>query len=222
MVARRVEGAFDLQVQLGGLEDLCEDAVELGEQSDASTLEALRLRRATARALAEAGIRKTDVAYLMGIQPDSVAHLLAVPVETAWMKTGHSPPTPFPRPREATTAAGTRRMTAVVATRNGTSWHVHLKAGRRPTGRTSLVHAEKLVRSLYGDTDILLCPQLPARLEAQLRASDLATAAAEDLQLQAYQLRHGVATRLRALGIGFADTGELLAMHAHRIRLLLA
>jgi hypothetical protein len=112
-------------------------------------------------------------------------------------------------------------MTAVVATRDGNGWDVHLNAGGRSTRRTSLVHADKLARDLAGDTDVILCPQLPDELDEMLRASDLASAAAQDLQLQAYELRLDVARRLRALGIGFADIGELLAIHAHRVRLLL-
>jgi len=67
----------------------------------------------------------------------------------------------------------------------------------------SLVHADKLARDLAGDTDVILCPQLPDELDEMLRASDLASAAAQDLQLQAYELRLDVARRLRALGIGF-------------------
>lgn len=35
IAVRRTGGPIDLQVSLGGLEDLCADAVELGEESDA-------------------------------------------------------------------------------------------------------------------------------------------------------------------------------------------
>lgn len=221
MVGRRVEGAFDLQVRLGGLENLCADAVELGEESDALTVVALRLRRQTARALTEAGIRRTDVAYLMGIPPGSVAHLLAVPIDSPWMATGHAPPSPFPQSRQVSTSVGTNQVTAVVVTRDVTGWHVHPNPGRRPTGRTSLVHAEKLARGLLTDTDVMLCPELPDDLEECLRASDHTSAAADDLELRVYELRLDVARRLRILGVGFGDIGELLGMHVHRVRLLL-
>lgn len=222
LVERRVAEEFDLQVALGGLEDLCADAVDLGQRSDASTIDALRLRRRVALALTAVGIRKTDVAYLTGIASGSVAHLLSVPIESPWMSAGHAPPTPFPQQRvDVTWTAGTRRITAVVATRDGSGWHVHLNGGSRPTRRTSLVHAEKLVRDMAGDTDVVLCPQLPDELDDMLRTSDFASAAAQDLQVQAYELRRHVAGRLRALRIGFADVGELLAIHPHRVRLLL-
>lgn len=222
MAGRRLGVPFDLQVSLGGLEDLCSDAIELGEQSDALTIQAIRQRRTTARALAQAGIRRTDIAYLMCLGPRSIGHLLSVPIDSPWMATGHAPPSPFPRPSEPSPSVGTtRQMTAIVATRDGTGWHVHLKPGRRPTGRTSLVHAEKLARDLMPDIDVMLCPELPDELEDSLRASHLAGAEAEDHQRRAYELRLDVTRRLRGLGIGFADIGHLLGLHVHRVRLLL-
>lgn len=189
-IGRRVQGAFDLQVRLGGLEDLCADAVDLGQRSDAATVAAMRLRRRMALALTAAGIRRTDVAYLMGIASRSVAHLLAVPVDSAWMTAGQAPPTAFPRRRkELARTDRTHQMTVVIVTREGTGWDVQMDVGRRSTGRTSLVHAEKLAREMAGDADVILCPQLPEELEKTLRESDLASAAAQDLQLQAYDLR---------------------------------
>jgi hypothetical protein len=221
-VDRLLDGGYDLQVRLGGLEDVCADAVELGTRSDALTVEAIRLRRRTARVLTEAGMRMTDVAYLMGIPQDVAKHLLDVPVESPWMAVGHAPPTPIHKPPAATVTGGTREMTAVMATQTENGWHVHLNPGRRPTTRTSLVHAENLARArAAAGTEVVLCPSLPDDLEAALRASDVATAAADEVQSQAYELRLDVATRLRALGIGFADIGELLAIHTHRVRLLL-
>lgn len=62
MIGRRLEDEFDLQVRLGGLEDLCADAVELGQRSDAASVDAIRLRRRAALTLTAAGIRRTDVA----------------------------------------------------------------------------------------------------------------------------------------------------------------
>lgn len=112
-------------------------------------------------------------------------------------------------------------MTAVAATRDGTGWVLQLDAGHQSTRRTSLVHAEKLARDLVGDTEVVLCPLLPEGIDALLRASDVASAAAEDLQLRAYDMRLGIVRRLRGLGIGFADIGELLGIHPHRVRLLL-
>lgn len=222
MVERRIHGPFDLQARLGGLEDLCADAVDLGQRSDAATVKAIQLRRRTALALTAAGIRRTDVAYLMGITSGAIAHLLAVPIDSPWMTTGHAPPAAFPRrPQEVASTAGTHQMTAVVATRDGTGWQLQLNAGRHSTRRTSLVHAHKLARDMAGDTDVVLCPQLPNELESALRASDLASATAQDLQLQTYELRLDLCRRLRTLRIGFADIGELLAVHAHRVRLLL-
>lgn len=222
MVGRCVDGLFDPQVRLSGLEDLCADAVDLGQRSDAATIDAIRARRRAALALTVAGIRRTDVAHLMGIPSDAIAHLLAVPIDSPWMTVGHAPPTAFPRQQqEVARTDGTRQMAAVVATRDGTGWQVHLSAGRRSTRRTSLVHAEKLARDLAGDKDVILCPQLPRDLDEAIRASDLASAAAQDLQLQTYELRVDVARRLRALGIGYADIGELLGIHTHRVRLLL-
>lgn len=70
-IARRLAGPDvepDVQVSLGGLEDLCADAVELAEQSDAKSVEAIRLRRITARALNAAGIAAADIGYLMGLR----------------------------------------------------------------------------------------------------------------------------------------------------------
>jgi hypothetical protein len=63
MAVRQVGGPVDLQVTPGGLEDLCAEAVELGEQADALALEAMRLRRTAAKALSAAGIRTADVGY---------------------------------------------------------------------------------------------------------------------------------------------------------------
>lgn len=80
-VARRLVGddvAVDVQVSLGGLEDPCADAVELGEQSDARSVEAIRLRRIAARALNAAGIATADIGYLMGLRRESAKHLLVV------------------------------------------------------------------------------------------------------------------------------------------------
>jgi hypothetical protein len=220
-IARRIGAGFDLQVRLGGLEDLCADAVDLGQRSDQSMIEAIRLRRQVAIALTEAGLRRTDVAYLMSIPPDTVAHLLTVPIDSPWMTAGHSPPTPFPRVPPAVKDVGLRRFAVVLATRDGTGWQVHLNAGCRSTRRSSLVHADKLARDLAGDIDVLLCPQLPDELDEMIRALDLATADAGDLQVEAYGLRVELARRLRILGVGFADIGELLAIHVHRVRLLL-
>lgn len=45
MTARRLTGAFDLQVRLGGLEGLCADAVDLGQAADAAHITALKRRR---------------------------------------------------------------------------------------------------------------------------------------------------------------------------------
>lgn len=222
MATRRAGGPIDLQVKIGGLEDLCADAVELGDQSDELTVEAIRQRRVTARALDGAGIRRTDIAYLMGIPQNSLKHLLAVPLDSPWMSTGHAPPSPFPQPLQPNLTAGsTRRMTAVAATRDGTGWHVHLGDGRQPARRTSLVHAEKLACNATPDAEVMLCPELPDELETAIHVSDLASAAAEDHQRQAYELRLDVAGRLRGLGIGFGDIGQLLGIHVHRVRLLL-
>jgi len=55
MTARRLPGAFDLQVSLGGLEDLCTDAVDLGQAADTAHITALKLRRVAVRALTAAG-----------------------------------------------------------------------------------------------------------------------------------------------------------------------
>ncbi len=72
-VAQRLVGGdadVDVQYSLRGLEDLCTDAVELGEQSDAKAAEAIRLRRIAARALI-AGIAIADIGYLMGLHRES-------------------------------------------------------------------------------------------------------------------------------------------------------
>jgi hypothetical protein len=126
-IARRVRSPFDLQVSLGGLKDECAYAIDLGRRSDAATIDAIRLRRRAALALTGAGIRRTDVAYLMGIASRTVAHLLAVPVDSAWMAAGHAPPTGFPQrraDREMAMTGSTHQMTAVVVTRDGTGWRL--------------------------------------------------------------------------------------------------
>jgi hypothetical protein len=51
MTARRLHAGFDLQVDLGGVEDLCADAVEAGEAADTAHITALKLRRSAVRAL---------------------------------------------------------------------------------------------------------------------------------------------------------------------------
>jgi hypothetical protein len=221
---RHADGPIDLQVSLGGLEDLCADAVELGEQSDALAVEALRLRRVAAQTLSAAGIRTADAGYLMGIAQDSVKHLLDVPIDTPWMSTTHAPPTPIPPPARPSAPGTTRDIVPVMVTRSGSGWHVHVNPGRRPVGRTSLVRAEMLVRDLVADdgADILLCPQLPDELEQAVRVADIATADADGYQHRAHELRLDVARRLRDLEIGYQDIGYLLGMHTHRVRLLLA
>lgn len=70
--------------------------------------------------------------------------------------------------------------------------------------------------------DVTLCAELWDGLEESVRAAGLATAAADDLELRAYELRLDVAHRLRALGVGFGDIGELIGIHPHRVRVLLA
>lgn len=223
MLGRRLDVPLVLHVALGGLEDLCADAVEQGREADALTIDAIRARRVAARALNAAGIRKTDIAYLMGVAPYSVGHLLAVPIDSPWMATKHAPPSPFPRASEPSPSAGTtRQMTAIVATRDGTGWLVHVDAGGPPTRRTSLVHAEKLAHSVIPGAEVMLCPELPEDLERAIRASDVAGAEADDRQRQAHELRVEVVHRLCDLSIGFADIGELLETHVHRVRLLLA
>ncbi len=223
LAARRLEVPFDLQVDLGGLEDLCADAVELGERSDALTIQAIRARRIAARALAEAGIRGTDIAFLMGMAPYTAKLLLSVPIDTLWMATGQAPPRRFPRPTEPSpSASATRPVTAIRATRDGIGWLVHLDTGRPPVRRISLAHAEKLARAAIPDADVMLCPELPDELERAIRGADLATAGAEERERAAYELRRDVARRLRDLGIGYADIGQLLGINGHRVRLLLS
>jgi len=110
----------------------------------------------------------------MGIPSMAVGHLLAVPIDSPWMTAGHAPPTAFPRHRkDEARADGTRQMTAVTATRDGTGWQLQLDAGHQSTRRTSLVHAEKLARDLVGNTEVVLCPLLPEGIDALLRASAL-------------------------------------------------
>jgi len=227
MASRRVGGgSIDLQIALGGLEDLCADAVELGEQSEALAVEALKARRLAAQALSGAGIRTADVGYLMGIEPSSVKHLLTVPIDTPWMAAGHAPPTHRPSAiSDAPSKPGTtHRVVVVVVTRSGNGWLVHINPGRRPTGRTTLALAEALVRDVVDNdgADVLLYPQLPDDLEQAVRAADVATADAEDYQWRTHELRIDVAHRLRGLDMGYQDIGYLLGIHEHRIRSLLA
>jgi len=147
LIGRRFDGAFDLQVRLGGLEDLCADAVELDQRSDGLAVEALRLRRRTARSLTEAGIRTTDIAYLMGI-PSGVGRAPAgradrQPLDDQW-----------PRATKPAAAVGPGQLAGNCSAAdrdrgdwNGPGWHVRLDPGGQPAVRTSLVHAESLLRA---------------------------------------------------------------------------
>jgi hypothetical protein len=223
-VARRLvddDVDVDVQVSLGGLEDLCVDAVDLGEQSDASSVVAIRLRRIAARALSTAGIRTADIGYLMGLRRESAKHLLSGPFDSPWMVAGHAPPLKRPAVPPASASPGNRRVVAAVVTRDGSRWHVHLEDEPQP--RASLAYAERFVRKLIDDpkADVLLCPQLPADLEAALRASELATAQDDDLRARTYELRAELARRLRALGLRARDIGDLIGIHEHRVRTLL-
>ena len=181
----------------------------------------MRLRRIAARTLSAAGIATADIGYLMGLRRESAKHLLTGPLGSPWMAAGHAPPLERPPVRTATASLGNRRVLVVVVTRHEGRWVVHLEEG--PQTRASLAYAERFVRELIDDpdADILLCPQLPADLEAALRTPDVATAEDEDLRARTYELRADVARRLRAVGIAVRDIGDLLGIHEHRVRMLL-
>jgi len=127
MTARRLAGGFDLQVSLGGFEDLCADAVELGQAADIAHITALKLRRVAVRSLTAAGCTPVDIGYLTGIPTETVDNLLRVPVETPWMNAGTTPWRRRPQLQApAAPAAGTRRVVAAVVTPAGSSWDLHL------------------------------------------------------------------------------------------------
>jgi len=231
MTARRLPAGFDLQVSLGGLEDLCTDAVELGQAADAAHITALKLRRIAVRALKVAGCKPVDISYLTGIPTETVDNLLRVPVETPWMTTGTTPWRPRPQLQAAAAAGGTRRVAAAVVTPAGSSWDLHLAGDEQPRRVRTLAAAETalLAAAAAGGggagVDVHVIAQLGDGCQRHLDDSDAATAAADELneraERTAYLLRLQVAHRLRAFGIGYRDIGYLLAMHEHRARLLL-
>jgi hypothetical protein len=224
MTARRLAGGFDLQVSLGGLEDLCADAVELGEAADTAHVTALKLRRVAVRTLKRAGCTPVDVGYLTGIPTDTVDNLLRVPIESPWMNAGTTPWPRRPQLQAPTTpAAGTRRVVAAVVTPAGSSWDLHLAGDVPPRRVRTLAAAETALAAVVdgGGADVHVIPQLDDACQRHLDDSDAATAAADDLNERCYLLRLQVAHRLRALGIGYRDIGYLLEMHEHRVRLLL-
>lgn len=212
---------IDVQISFGGLEDQCADAVELGAQSDAKAVEAIRMRRIAARALSAAGFPPADIGYLVGLPRGSAKHLLDGPLDAPWMGAGLAPPLERPPALADTARPGNRRIFVVLVTPHEGRWLVHLEAG--PQVRATLGFAERFVRELIDDpsADLLLAPQLPADLEEAVQTADTATAEDEDLRLRTYELRADLTRRLAGLGIGARDIGDLLGIHEHRVRTLL-
>jgi hypothetical protein len=141
-VAQRLAGddaEVDVHVSLGGLEDLCDDAVELGQQSDAKAVAAIRLRRIAARALSAAGFAAADIGYLVGLPRGSAKHLLVGPLDAPWMAAGHAPPLERPLTPADTVRSGNRRVFVVMVTPHKGRWLVHLEGG--PQIRASLAFA---------------------------------------------------------------------------------
>lgn len=228
IVAQRLTGpgvAIDVQVSVDGLEDLCADAVELGRDSDAAAIQALRLKRLAVRALTRAGVKQADIGYLLGISTERADDMRSEPVDSPWMARGQTPWRPRPDltvPEPA--IPGSRRVVAVVVTRAPakTTWFLHLDDDEPERVRTLAV-AEARVRELVGaDTDVLICPVLSDdNVDRAVQESSVATAEADDLHRRTYGLRLSVARKLRGLGIGYRDIGDLLEMHVHRVRRLL-
>jgi len=152
MTARRLHDVFDLQVDLGGLEDLCADAVDLGQAADAAHITALKLRRVAVRTLKDAGCTHVDIGYLTGIPTETVDNLLRVPVETSWMTTGTTPWRRRPHLHEPRPpAGGTRRVVAAVVTPAGSSWDLHL-AGDVSSRRVRTLAAAENALATAADT----------------------------------------------------------------------
>jgi len=163
IVAQRLTGpdvAIDVQVSVDGLEDLCADAVELGRESDAASIQALRLKRLAVRALTRAGVKQADIGYLLGISTERADDMRSEPVDSPWMARGQTPWRPRPDltvPEPA--IPGSKRVVAVVVTRAPakTTWFLHLDD--EPERVRTLAVAEARVRELVGaDTDVLICP----------------------------------------------------------------
>jgi len=225
MTARRLHDVFDLQVDLGGLEDLCADAVDLGQAADAAHITALKLRRVAVRTLKDAGCTHVDIGYLTGIPTETVDNLLRVPVETPWMTTGTTPWRRRPRLHDPPPSGGTRRVVAAMVTPAGSSWDLHLAGDVPPRRVRTLAAAENALTAAAaasdGGVDVLVIPKLDETCRRHIDEADTATAAADDLNERCYLLRLEVAHRLRALELGYRDIGYLLDMHEHRVRLLL-
>ncbi len=164
MTARRMTGAFDLQVRLGGLEDLCADAVDLGQAADAAHITALKRRRVAVRTLKGASCTPVDIGYLTGIPTETVDNLLTVPIETSWMTTGATPWRRHPHLQEPPPPGGTRQVVAAVVTPAGSSWDLHLTGDMPPRRCRTLAAAENALTAASaagnGGVDVHVIPQL--------------------------------------------------------------
>lgn len=213
-------GVVEVEVRVGGLEDLCADAVETGEQADAAFVTALRLRRRTARLLCDAGLSRADCGYLMGLDRNAIKHLLSVPVDSPWMDTGATPFRGRPGRRDIPPAVGIggRRIGVAVVSRAGNGWWLHVDP--EPVWVWTLERAEIVTRDLTGDpaVDVMVSPILDPAVEEAAGETLRAGVVADDLDVSVEEQRRYLVRRLRALEVGYTDIGELLEISNHRAR----
>lgn len=225
ILARRALGDdvnLEVDVVLGSCEALYQRAKQLGRTVDSSFGRALRLRRIAARNLQARGLSQYDIAHLLQVDRSSARELLRMPIRSAWMDQGHAPPHSL-QPDDILPVTPTRDIRVVTVNQQPDGRWIFFNERIEGTS-ANLSACVARARRLCDNPDTQVIVEAAAGSELHRICDDAlrSTSAAQALDAETYRARLLAARELRDMGIRYSDIGELLDVHVHRVRRLLA